>query len=75
VLYFVPALDVNLKLNRRSMRLFLYEMKHSASPRDPHDLSNQDANPIRIEKSVPFFSFQTPPSLPHAYFTGPIRNV
>jgi hypothetical protein len=48
------------------MRLFLY-MKHSASPRDPLEASNEDASLIRIEKSCPFFSFQMLLVLCHAY--------
>ena len=75
VLYPPRTPDVSLNLNCRPMRFFLYEMKHSASSRDPHDSSNQDANPIRIEKSVPFFSFQMLLVLFHAYFTSPTRDV
>jgi hypothetical protein len=55
--------------------VFLNEAKRSASSRSPLETSNEDANSGRIEKSLPFFSFQMPLVLCHAHFTSPTRNV
>jgi hypothetical protein len=51
-LHFLPILDTSANLNCHKMRVFLY-MKHSASSHDPLEASNEDANLIRIEKSLP----------------------
>jgi hypothetical protein len=47
-------------------------MKHSAPSRDPLEVSNKDANLIRIEKDLPFFSFQMLLVLCHGCCTGPV---
>ena len=64
-----------INLNCRPIRLFLYETRYSASSRDPLKPSSEDARSNRIEKSLPFLSFQTLLVLCHTYFTRPRRNV
>ena len=73
-LYFLPILDVSVNLNRRPMRVFLY-IKHSASSPDPLEASDEDANLIRTEKSLPFFSFQVLLVSCRGCCTGPMGGV
>ena len=50
-------------------------MKHTASSRDPLEAFDEDASSVRIEKSMPFFSFEMLFVSCHAYFTGPVGDV
>jgi hypothetical protein len=50
-------------------------VKRSASSCDPLETSNEDVNPIRAEKFLPFFSFQMLLVLCHGYYTSPTRDA
>ena len=63
-----------MNLNSRPMRVFLY-VGHSVSSGDPLEAFNEDTNLIRIEKSVPFFSFQMLLVLCNGCCTGPTGGV